>query len=95
MTVRTLLAAAILGITLGGCTIPIKLPNSDGCRADGAQGYVGQRYTPRIAKIVKDKAQARLVRAVLPGMMVTQEFRANRVNLTIDDANTVARIYCG
>ena len=89
--IRVVLLAALLG----GCTIPIKLPDSDVCRAEGTIGYVGQRYTPRIGRILKDKAQATYVRTLTPGQAVTMEFRANRVNIVLDERNTVTRIYCG
>jgi hypothetical protein len=90
-----MIRALVLATLVSGCTIPIRLPDSKTCRADGAIGYIGQRYTTRIGRIVKDKTQATYVRTVTPGMMVTQEFRANRVNLALDDRNTVTRIYCG
>lgn len=90
-----MIRALLLATLLTGCTIPIKLPGAKICRAEGPIGYVGQRYTARIGRIVKDKAQATYVRVVGPGMMVTQDFRANRVNVTLDDKNTITRIYCG
>ena len=89
--IRPLLLAALLS----GCTVPVKLPGAKGCRAGGTIGYVGQRYTPRIGRILKDKAQATFVRAITPDTVVTQEFRDDRINIAVDEDNTITRIYCG
>lgn len=89
------LSIVLLAMLAGGCTIPVRLPGGDTCHADGAIGYVGQRYTMRIGRIVKDKAHATRVRVIPPGTMTTREFRANRVNLDLDERNIVTRIYCG
>ena len=93
--IRPTVPALLLVLSLGGCTIPIKLPDAVTCRADGAIGYVGQRYSERIGRIVKDKTQATFVRVVPAGTAVTQEFRSGRVNIATDETNIVTRIYCG
>lgn len=89
-----LLPAAALAL-LGGCSIPVHMPYSEVCMPDDAQAYVGQVYTPRIAEIVKDKTRSFHLRTLTPGMVVTQEFNAKRVNIAIDERNRVTRIYCG
>lgn len=90
-----MIRALLLATLLTGCAIPIKLPDARTCRAEGAIGYIGQRYTQRIGRIVKDKTQASYVRTIAADAVVTQEFRANRINIALDDRNLVTRIYCG
>ena len=90
-----MIRALLLVTLLSGCTIPVKLPEAGGCRAEGTIGYIGQRYTPRIGRILKDKSQATYVRPLAPDTVVTQEFRGNRLNIALDERNTITRIYCG
>lgn len=93
--IRLPLLALVPALLATGCTIPIALPDSKVCRADMAIGYVGQRYSERIGRIIKDKTQATYVRPIAHGMMVTQDFRANRVNIWLDERNTVTKVTCG
>ena len=93
--IRALLLATVPLVLCVGCTIPIPVVTSRTCHAESAIGYVGQRHSERIGRIVKDKTQAAFVRVLTPETVVTQEFRAGRVNIAIDDKNLVTRIYCG
>ena len=93
--IRPLVLAALLPALTAGCAVVPMLPDSKTCHAESAIGYIGQRYTPRIGRIVKAKTQATYVRALTPDTIVTQEFRANRVNVSVDDKGIVTRVYCG
>ncbi len=84
-----------LPFLLAGCTIPITLPYAEVCTMDHANGYVGQVYSERMAKIIKGKTYSYRVRAIPPGTTVTQEFDRKRVNIVTDERNRIARIYCG
>lgn len=88
---RTLIALALL--PLAGCTIDVK--TNSNCVVENPQGYIGQLYSNRIADRIKDLSRAAHVRAIRPGEMVTMEFKANRVNVVLDENNKVTRIYCG
>jgi hypothetical protein len=93
---RALLPVTLLSaVILSGCTIPIKLAYSETCSTEATIGYVGQPYTDRIGRIIKDKSQSMHVRVLAPDTMVTQEFREKRVNIALNEKNRIARIYCG
>jgi hypothetical protein len=69
---------------------PSPLPPQDSCGAATLQGLVGQ---PETALHVMRFAQT--VRVIQPGMMVTQEFRADRLNIYIDEMGMISRVVCG
>ena len=85
----------LLAGLLSGCALPVDIRLSKRCDADQVIGYVGQRYTAELGGVVQKKAGARSVRVIGPDMMVTQDFRADRLNIVVDDTNAVTRLYCG
>lgn len=80
-------------LLLGGCTHPIKLPGK--CRTDTVGGWIGQPYSPKLERRLKDKTESQHVRVVRPNDMVTQDFRDNRLNIALDERDRVTRLYCG
>ena len=49
---------------------------------------------PRVAKVKADTGSDR-IRVIKPGMMVTMDYREDRVNLDVDKDNQVLTVRCG
>ena len=89
---------SLLPLLLTGCAPPNREPPVHGagsCDAARAQALVGQAATAELAGRARDLAGARIVRWLQPGMMVTMEFRGDRLNIEIDESGTVKSIRCG
>lgn len=92
-----LLAAGLAGCTVGSSVVPPApaLPSvpagaDDTCAAAPYAGLVGQDATAlERVEIMRE------IRIIRPGMAVTRDFRAGRINFDIDVTNRITRIYCG
>ncbi|SMY08345.1 I78 family peptidase inhibitor [Flavimaricola marinus] len=62
----------------------------DTCGAAPYARLIGQDATALERELIM-----RQVRVIRPGMVVTMDFSAQRINFEIDDNNRIARIYCG
>lgn len=59
-------------------------------------GFVGQQYDESFAQMIKDAGNSeRPLRILKPGDAYTQDFAPNRVNIDLDEAGIVTRIWCG
>ncbi len=66
------------------------------CDADAAQAYIGQDASETTNAEAQAAAGATgAVRVIKPGQPVTMDFRADRLNVEIDDGNAIVRITCG
>ena len=65
------------------------------CDAKAAEQYVGQVLDEALGERVKAATGARGVRVIRPGMAVTMDYRAGRLNIEIDDDDRIVRIHCG
>lgn len=90
--IRTLLLATAAA-ALGGCAIPLKMPER--CEDRTLQGWVGQRYDAAVEARLKDKSHAYYARIVRPGEIVTTEFNPKRLTIDVDDRNTITALRCG
>lgn len=76
---------------LAACVTETPPPAPQGsCGAGALQGLVGQ---PATALQVMRFAQT--VRVIEPGMMVTQDYSADRLNIYIDEAGLISLVVCG
>jgi hypothetical protein len=66
-----------------------------GCSAENAQRYVGHKADRSVAAAAMKASGAKLVRVIEPDMMVTMEFRGDRLNIRVDDAGKIIAIDCG
>ncbi len=62
---------------------------SASCGAESLQTLVGQS-----AGVLETMRFAGPVRIIRPGMAVTMDYRPDRLNIEIDAANTIARVWC-
>lgn len=102
---RALLLAAPLAL-LAGCTgssgpcnpeaTPAFPPAPAGeCAAAEFQRHVGAELTPALRAEITARQGDRRVRFIGPGDAVTQDFRPDRLNVTLDERNRIARLGCG
>jgi hypothetical protein len=87
------LIPALLLLALPGCTLPVKLPGL--CRTGTVGAWIGQPYSYRLERRLKDKTESRFVRVIRPDTMVTQDLREDRLNIALDARDRVTRLYCG
>ena len=66
------------------------------CNADAAQSFVGQQAGDDVVAQAQAAAGAEgAVRVIKPGQPVTMDFRADRLNVEIDEQGAIVRISCG
>ena len=65
------------------------------CRQDGTDQFVGQTRSDAVGAQIKQVSHAAVLRWAPPGIMLTMDFRADRVTVWLDEANKITRIRCG
>lgn len=79
-------------------TSPAEPPSSPvvtPCNAAPAQFAVGRQVDAPLVNDARVRAGAKTVRVLKPGQIVTMEFNAERLSLSVDDAGRVTRVSCG
>lgn len=89
-----MLGAALLA-TAGCATVKQPATDRHTCKADKAAGFVGQRADDALPERARRAAGAETVRVIEPGMIVTAEYRDDRLSIDVDENRTVTRIVCG
>ena len=80
---------------------PIAPPMADpvtgkgSCNADAVKSWVGRTADEDSVRQAVAAAGAKGVRVIKPGMAVTMDFRADRLNLEVDAANVITSARCG
>lgn len=74
---------------------PAEPPAMATCDADAASGFIGQAATAGVVEQARVAAGAAVARTLSPGEVVTMEFRGDRLNLMVDEANVVTGVRCG
>jgi Peptidase inhibitor I78 family len=69
---------------------PVDPVAMDACGASDLQGLVGQ--SARVLETIRFGQTTRIIR---PGMAVTMDFVANRLNIWIAEGNVIERVTCG
>lgn len=94
--------AATLALLMSACgTSPATsqaanpAPMSGRCNAAPAQFAVGRNADAALENEARARAGAKTVRVLRPDQVVTMEFNAERLNLTVDNAGRVTRVNCG
>lgn len=72
-------------------------PGLDGPRCDAAkaQDFVGRKADEGTVQAAMAASGAKLVRVLRPGVMVTQDYRGDRLNLQLDGKGMIASATCG
>ncbi len=85
-----------LVLTLGACAeMQTALPGSDTaaggtCPADAHQDWVGKRID-----VLNEVELPEGTRVLFPTTPATMDYREDRMNVTVDKADTITRVYCG
>ena len=84
---------------LAACaTAPAPTPPPGGggaCRSEGLSAFAGRPATSETGAEILRVSGARVLRWVQPGMMVTMEFREDRVTAWLAAGNRIERVSCG
>jgi hypothetical protein len=70
-------------------------PQIDSCGLGSIGDLVGKPVTETTADDARKRSGARAVRVIRPGMMVTMDFRPDRLNIVVDDKGNVTNLRCG
>ena len=100
------IALAFAAFSLSSCTPapvippaaaepPLQPVVSGACQADSVQWAMGQQADQATLARIRRESGAGLVRPIAPGQAVTEDYRIDRVNVELDDANVIIRISCG
>ena len=65
------------------------------CRSEGLGSFAGRQADQSVGSEILRVSGARNLRWVSPGMMVTMEFRADRVTVWLAPGNRIERVSCG
>lgn len=65
------------------------------CTTAGTDQFVGQTRTDQIGAEIKRTSNAAVLRWAPPGVMLTMDYRADRVTVWLDPANKITQIKCG
>jgi hypothetical protein len=79
----------LLVLALGGC-VQAEAPDRNACGAAGMQGLVGQGREVLAAMTVPMGT-----RVIEPGMPVTEDYSASRLNIEFGVDGRIARVWCG
>ena len=92
---------ALTTLLLTGCSVNMTDPPVAGetpgfaCRGDALASFTGQSATTELGARMLAQTGARHLRWVAKGMMVTMDYRADRLTVYLDGANRVERASCG
>ena len=82
-------------LLLMGCATQPPVAGAGHCRAEPAQILLGHAATQELAAQAMKLGGARTVRWIRPGMAVTMDYREDRLNIEMNDAEAVVSIRCG
>jgi hypothetical protein len=83
---------------LGACAAAQHPPALGGgavCKADGLADLVGQPATAALGAEALERAGARTLRWIQPGSAVTMDYRQDRLDIYLDEHNSVSKTGCG
>jgi hypothetical protein len=91
----------IASLTLAACSTAPAEPMVHGetpgheCKADGTDHFLGQPGNSDTGTAILRAAHAAVVRWAPPGTMMTMDFRADRVTVSLGPDNRITKINCG
>ena len=96
LPLSALLAAALLSACASSPETEAPAPQGDGrCDAAPVQNLVDQRISTELAEKARAKSGAQLLRVIQPNQAVTMDYNSQRLNIEIDEADSIIRVSCG
>jgi hypothetical protein len=83
------LGAAVAVLALAGCVMAEE-PDGNACGAAGMQGLVGQDRAVLAAMTLPVGT-----RVITPDMAITEDYSTQRLNIDLDAAGRISRVWCG
>ena len=65
------------------------------CKTDGMDQFIGQTRSTEVQAAIRRVSNAAVLRWAPPGVMLTMDYRADRVTVWLDSANRITRVACG
>ena len=91
-------AVLLLALPLAACAPmppPGPPPMATQCVAEAAGWAMGLGVTDEIVERVRVDTRSRDVRVIRPGQAVTMDYRADRVNIKLNERDAIVGISCG
>jgi hypothetical protein len=92
-----MLGLALLGACSTAPAAPIVHGETPGhtCQDVGTDQFIGQIESSATGSAIQTVTHAAVLRWARPGMMLTMDFRADRVTVWLDTNHKITRIRCG
>lgn len=68
---------------------------ADSCQADAVQDAVGRPITSALADELRLRSGSQALRLLKPGQVVTMEFNARRLSVSVNRSDVVTALRCG
>jgi hypothetical protein len=65
------------------------------CKTDGTDQFIGQTRSDEVGAAIERVSNAAVLRWAPPGVMLTMDYRADRVTVWLDPAGKITKIRCG
>jgi hypothetical protein len=65
------------------------------CTTDGTDQFIGQEGTEATGNAILKASNAAVLRWAPPGVMLTMDYREDRVTIWLDPAKKITKIRCG
>lgn len=65
------------------------------CTTAGTDQFIGQMRSDRIGSAIERASNAAVLRWAPPGVMLTMDYRSDRVTVWVDSSNKITQIKCG
>jgi predicted aminopeptidase len=97
MVLRPTLTGFLLLAALAGCSSSPDSEQSRGgeCNVAHLQNMLGKQIDRKVVDELQEDANADSVRVLAPGDITTMDFNPQRLNIDIDDSETIVRLSCG
>lgn len=74
---------------------PTMSQSDDACGSQQVQHYVGQDYTSTLGDTLEQESGAATVRVKRPGQAYTMEYRADRLDVSVNENDVIQAVHCG
>jgi hypothetical protein len=93
--VLPLVTLATMGCTLDARPQAASPAGTGTCTDKGLDRLIGKKRSDKVAGEARRLSGAKLLRWIAPGMMVTMDYREDRLNLQLGTDGRIASAHCG